>query len=210
MNNLSDFANFGELQKFLGIRGAPKGGCQTKVCAPGAKNPRYASGSLTRTQYFLFFTERQPYSRTLKCMSHYILPRAFAVNVTPNNIKKFIYCNYMHIYLLINIQGENLRLESIKANVRGFKLFWIEGVSMYIRNRTGLAVWRCVMMVSPRNEVEQRRDRLVPTWWVTMAEVRLGIVAQWGVLMQPKNRYRMTPGVRHSAVLYSTLTNLFI
>ena len=26
-------------------------------------------------------------------------------------------------------------------------------------------------------------------------------VAQWGVLMQPKNRYRMTPGVRHSGIV---------
>ena len=41
MNNLSDFANFGELQIFWG---APWGGRQTEVCAPGAKNPRYASG----------------------------------------------------------------------------------------------------------------------------------------------------------------------
>ena len=26
-------------------------------------------------------------------------------------------------------------------------------------------------------------------------------VAQWGVLMQPKNRYRMTPGVRNSGIV---------
>ena len=34
MNNLSDFPNFGEFQIFWGSGGA-------KVCAPGAKNPRY-------------------------------------------------------------------------------------------------------------------------------------------------------------------------
>ena len=28
--------------------------------------------------------------------------------------------------------------------------------------------------------------------------------------MQPKNRYRMTPGVKHSGISYSKLTNLFI
>ena len=66
MNNLSDFANFGELQIVLGESGgggggapgegrrggAPEGGGQTGVCAPGAKNPRYASDS------------------TLKCISY--------------------------------------------------------------------------------------------------------------------------------------------
>ena len=41
MNNLSDFANFGELQIFWGLE-APGGA--KRVCAPGAKNPRYASG----------------------------------------------------------------------------------------------------------------------------------------------------------------------
>ena len=49
MNNLSDFANFGELQHFWreggrgAEEGAPGGGCQTEVCATGAKNPCYAS-----------------------------------------------------------------------------------------------------------------------------------------------------------------------
>ena len=35
------------------------------------------------------------------------------------------------------------------------------------------------------------------------------LVAQWGVLMQPKNRYRMTPGVRHSGIV-NRLIYLFI
>ena len=46
MNNLSDFANFGEFKKkFEGSGGGRRwgGGRQTEVCAPGAKNPRYAS-----------------------------------------------------------------------------------------------------------------------------------------------------------------------
>ena len=34
-------------------------------------------------------------------------------------------------------------------------------------------------------------------------------VAQWGVLMQPKNPYRMTPGVRHSGIV-NWLIYLFI
>ena len=34
-------------------------------------------------------------------------------------------------------------------------------------------------------------------------------VAQWGVLMQHKNRYRMTPGVRHSGIV-NWLIYLFI
>ena len=38
MINLSDFANFGEL--YFG------GGRQTKLCAPGAINPCYASGNI--------------------------------------------------------------------------------------------------------------------------------------------------------------------
>ena len=51
MNNLSDFANFGEFQIWGGGGrggggvggGVPVGGAK-RVCAPGAKNPRYASG----------------------------------------------------------------------------------------------------------------------------------------------------------------------
>ena len=49
MNNLSDFANFGELKNFgggsggAGKGGAGGGGRQREVFAPGAKNPRYAS-----------------------------------------------------------------------------------------------------------------------------------------------------------------------
>ena len=38
MNNLSDFANLGELQIFWG----ESGGRQTEVSAPGAKDPHYA------------------------------------------------------------------------------------------------------------------------------------------------------------------------
>ena len=41
-------------------------------------------------------------------------------------------------------------------------------------------------------EVKQRWARLVPGW-VTVTE--------WGVLMQPTTRYRMTPGVRHSGIV---------
>ena len=48
-------------------------------------------------------------------------------------------------------------------------------------------------------EVKQRWARLVHGW-VTVHD-RSRFVAQWGVLMQPKNRYRMTPGVRHSGIV---------
>ena len=42
MNNLSDFANFGELNFFWRVGG------HTEVCAKGAKNPRYASAHSVR------------------------------------------------------------------------------------------------------------------------------------------------------------------
>ena len=48
-------------------------------------------------------------------------------------------------------------------------------------------------------EVKQRWARLVHAW-VTVHD-RSRFVARWGVLMQPKNRYRMTPGVRHSCIV---------
>ena len=52
MNNLSDFANFGEF--FGGLGGAGGGGGrQTEVCATGAKIPRYAS--VNRYRYPLVF-----------------------------------------------------------------------------------------------------------------------------------------------------------
>ena len=43
MNNLSDFENFSELHFFWEGEIGGGGGRQTKVGAPGAKNPRYAS-----------------------------------------------------------------------------------------------------------------------------------------------------------------------
>ena len=48
-------------------------------------------------------------------------------------------------------------------------------------------------------EVKQRWARLVHGWVAVYGRSRF--VAQWGVLMQPKNRYRMTPGVRHSGIV---------
>ena len=49
------------------------------------------------------------------------------------------------------------------------------------------------------SEVKQRWPRLVHGW-VTVHD-RSRFVAQWGVLMQLKNRYLMTPGVRHSGIV---------
>ena len=48
-------------------------------------------------------------------------------------------------------------------------------------------------------EIKQRWARLVHGW-VTVHD-RSRFVTQWGVLMQPKNHYRMTPGVRHSGIV---------
>ena len=48
-------------------------------------------------------------------------------------------------------------------------------------------------------EVKQRWARLVHGW-VTVHD-RSRFVAQWGVVMPPENRYRMTPGVRHSGIV---------
>ena len=45
MNNLNDFRKFWWIKIFLRGWGAPVGGRQTEVCAPGAKNPRYASAT---------------------------------------------------------------------------------------------------------------------------------------------------------------------
>ena len=52
-------------------------------------------------------------------------------------------------------------------------------------------------------EVKQRWARLV-LGWVTEGS------SQWGILMQPKNRYRMTPGVRHSGIVNWLIIFLFI
>ena len=63
MNNLSDFENFGELNFFWGGGGSGwgggrgGGGRKTEVCAPGAKNHRYASADSradsSKTKLFL-------------------------------------------------------------------------------------------------------------------------------------------------------------
>ena len=63
--------------------------------------------------------------------------------------------------------------------------------------------WLCGVVVLwlflGETEVKQRWARLVHGW-VTVHD-RSRFIAQWGILMQPKNRYRMTPGVRHSSIL---------
>ena len=59
----------------------------------------------------------------------------------------------------------------------------------------GVVLW----LFLRETEVKQRWARLVHAW-VTVHD-RSRFVAQWGVLMQPKNRYRMTPGVRHSGIV---------
>ena len=67
MNNLSDFANFGELQFWGGGGwevGAPGRGRQTEVCAPGAKNHRYAS-----VVNYIAFLENVNVTDTIYCRS---------------------------------------------------------------------------------------------------------------------------------------------
>ena len=68
---------------------------------------------------------------------------------------------------------------------------------------SGVVLW----LFLRETEVKQRWARLVHGW-VTVHD-RSRFVAMWGVLMQPKNRYRMTPGVRHSGIV-NWLIYLFI
>ena len=62
--------------------------------------------------------------------------------------------------------------------------------------------WLCGIVLGlflRETEVKQRWARLVHGW-VTLHDPSR-FVAQWGILMQPENRYLMTPGVRHSIII---------
>ena len=75
-------------------------------------------------------------------------------------------------------------------------------VEQYARYKLRLLGWLCgvvLWLFLRETEVKQRWARLV-LGWVTVHD-RSRFVSQWGVLMQPKNRYRMTPGVRHSGIV---------
>ena len=121
---------------------------------------------------------------------HYIFAYvALSVTCVPHYVICMQYMHALHFALLPHfVFGMN---DTVWAGC--VALCYYGGVGMMAND--GAVFWWFLQEI----EVKQCRAQLVHGW-VTVHD-RSRFVAQWGVLMQHKNHYRMTPDVRHSGIV---------